>query len=101
MSKPIPVTQYLRPHGKQRPQFTEVSDEAAVKFAEIEALGLALTAEIIPPDCVHVCISDGQRGEDYDSVLVPNGPGLQEAISGMLLRFDGQAYRRWAEDASK
>jgi hypothetical protein len=33
--KTIPVTQYLRPHGEKRQQFTDVSDEAGAKVEAI------------------------------------------------------------------
>ena len=99
------VTQFLRPHGQERPVAIEISDEAEAKWRnEIEPLGLRLTAEIIPgggqiEDQVCVCIENREWG-DYRMTLQPNIPEapVTKEIDEMIMKFDKSEYDAWLQE---
>ena len=66
--KTIELTQFIRPNGRKVEIFTQVSDSAYEKYAEIRNLSLRLTLERIPPNLVNICVEHQEFG-DFDMAL--------------------------------
>jgi hypothetical protein len=104
--KTISVVQLLRPNAEKRMVGAEVSDIVAEKWEKIRALGLRLTAEVIPggPDIhdqVCVCIEHPVWG-DFAMFLEDNYPDDKDKVidelEKMILNFNEDQYRGWLED---
>jgi len=79
------VTQFIRPDGEQRPISCTVSDELSGKIRAMEDAGLRVTAEVIGPN-VSFCIENFE--EDLVCEIVPNGPGIVQALEKIVREFD-------------
>jgi hypothetical protein len=86
MSREIPFTQYVAPTGRAKPTSIEVANDVADKADVIIARGLTFEVEILSNGQVSATITDPERC-DMDIVVVPNGPGVREAIEAMIRRF--------------
>ena len=84
------VTQFVRPDGHKRPVSCTIADEFADKVRAMEDAGLRFTAEVIGPN-VAFCIENFE--EDLVCEIVPNGPGIIQAVEKMIREFD------WPTDA--
>lgn len=91
--KSIPFTQYLLPKGTRKPVEIEVSDLSAAKFSEAERLGCSMTCERLTTGEISLCIA--HEAGDFDCLVVPEGPGVPEAVETMLLRFTPEAFNAW------
>lgn len=82
----IPFTQYLLPAGRKRPVLIEVAPDIAEKARTIIAQGLSFECEILTTGQVSLTITDLEEG-DLDIRVVPNGPGMVEAVEEMVRDF--------------
>lgn len=89
----IPFTQYVRPHGRKR-------DEAIERSPEIEALaqqfiddGGWFEAEVLIDGRVSLtaCAIVDDEPDDIDIEVIPNGPGVGEAVDRLVQRVAKQA----------
>jgi len=81
----IAFTQYLRPNGRQEIVHIERPDDIAAQAEKIVAAGFALECEVLMTGHVSFSIA-GDKG-DVDIEVVPNGPGVPDAIDRMITRF--------------
>lgn len=86
----IPFTQYLRPNGRRKEVTIEVSPDVASKAHAIIARGLAFECEELSTGQVSLTITDPEEG-DLDIRVVPNGPGVREAVEDLVSRFGAAA----------
>jgi hypothetical protein len=86
----IPFTQYLLPDGRKKSTFIGVHIDVADRAREIIAKGLAFECELLTTGEASFTITDPEKG-DLDIRVVPNGPGVREAIEEMVrsLPLDG------------
>ena len=82
----IPFTQYLRPDGRKRSTFISVHTDVAKKARSIMARGLAFECEVLATGEASFTITDPEEG-DLDIRVVPNGPGVRDAIECMVREF--------------
>lgn len=82
----VPFTQYLRPRGDRLYVHIEVAPELAAKAHAIIARGLAFECEELSTGQVSLTITDPEEG-DLDIRVVPNGPGVREAVEDLISRF--------------
>lgn len=82
----VPFTQYLRPHGERRDVFIEISPDIAAKAHAIIARGLVFECEELSSGEVSLTITDPEEG-DLDIRVVPNGPGVREAVEDLIRNF--------------
>lgn len=82
----VPFTQYLRPNGRAVPVKIEVADDAALKARKIIDFGLEFECEVLSTGEVSLTITDPEDG-DLDIEVVPNGPGMREAVERLIDRF--------------
>ncbi len=82
----IPFTQYIAPNGQRRETGIEVSPAYAEKADTIIARGLAFECELLSTGQVSLTITDPEEG-DLDIRVVPNGPGVREAVEDLISRF--------------
>lgn len=83
----IPFTQYLLPDGRQMPVVIEVSDEAHAAAMKLIDTGLEFECEVLRTGDVSLTITDPAEG-DLDIAVVPNGPGMREAVEKLVLEFN-------------
>lgn len=82
----IPFTQFVAPHGRQKTVFIQVRPDVADKAHSLIARGLSFECEVLSTGEVSATITDPEEG-DLDIVVVPNGPGVREAIERMIEEF--------------
>lgn len=82
----IVFTQYVAPNGRRKFVSLPVRDDVADKADAIRAGGLVFECEILSDGQISATITHPEKG-DLDIVVVPNGPGVREAIEAMVLRF--------------
>lgn len=82
----IPFTQYLLPDGRKKSTFIGVHMDVADRARSIAAKGLAFECELLTTGQVSLTITDPEKG-DLDIRVVPNGPGVREAVEEMVRRF--------------
>jgi hypothetical protein len=85
-SNEIRFTQYLLPHGRRRETSIEVADDVAEKARAIIAEGLAFECEVLSTGHASLTITDPEEG-DLDIRIVPNGPGVREAVESLVREF--------------
>lgn len=83
----VEFTQFLRPNGRKKPVFMPTSKTAADKAEEIKSAGYKFEVEVLTTGHVSATIADPIKEEDLAIVLVPNGTGLSESVSKMILDF--------------
>lgn len=83
----IPFTQYVLPDGRQKPVSIEVACDVAEKAASIIASGLRFECEILRTGHVSLTIHDPDEGDDVAIKVLPNGPGITEAVEAMVRGF--------------
>jgi hypothetical protein len=69
----VNLTQFIRPNGRQRQTFAEVSDDLRARVEAIRAAGLRFTAEDLGNGKVSLCIENDE--EDLAIEIADNGPG--------------------------
>lgn len=82
----VPVTQYVRPNGKQVQVICEVDGSLAQKVKAIQDAGLRFTAEKIDEEHVALCIENDE--EDLAIEISPNRPGIVKEIEKLISGFD-------------
>lgn len=93
----IPITQYLRPNGRQRRQTTQIPDSLSGHYEKLQVAGVRIAAEVLITDEVSLTIEDPRFG-DFDSELVPNGAQVLVALERLVGRFDLEDCQRWQKD---
>ena len=88
MSGVIPFTQFMRPDGRRRSTGIDVAEDVASKARKLIADGLAFECEVLATGEASFTITDPDEG-DLDIRVVPNGPGVREAIEEMVRHFPG------------
>lgn len=83
----IPFTQYLLPHGRRTTTEIERGAEVEAKAREIIAAGYRFECEILTTGEVSLTIHDAEDGIDVDIAVVPNGPGVGEAVDKLVNEF--------------
>lgn len=86
MTNEIPFTQYIAPHGAPKAVSIEVRPEIAAKAATIINHGFRFECEVLSTGQVSATITDPEEG-DLDIIVMPNGPGVREAIEKMVEAF--------------
>lgn len=84
--EPVTLTQFLRPDDWQTDVTTMRPAAIAEKARRIQEAGLRLTAEVLATGEVSMCIEGPES--DLAIRVVPNGPGVNEALDGMIMAFD-------------
>lgn len=82
----IPFTQYIRPDGRAKRVHLPVDKAVYEKANQIIEAGLSFEVENLMDGMVSATITDPDDG-DLDICIGPNGPGMKERISAMILRF--------------
>ncbi len=82
----IPFTEYVLPHGRRQDVTIDVADDLAAKAQAIIARGFVFEAEILTNSWVSLTITDPEEG-DMAHQMVPNGPGMREAVEAMIRAF--------------
>jgi len=80
----IPFTQYLLPDGRKRSMSFAVKGESARKAMQIVDAGLLFEAEILTTGEVSLTVHDPDLEEDIAIVVVPNGPGMTDAVESLI-----------------
>lgn len=83
----IPFTQYLLPNGRRAPTEIERGPEVEAKAREIIAAGYCFECELLTTGHVSLTIADPLEQEDVAIEVVPNGPGLGEAVDKLVSDF--------------
>lgn len=91
----IEVTKFIRSHGEQRLEQTELPDDCAVGYESLRRHQCRLTAENIYGN-ISLCVEHSEG--DYDQEIVANGPGVQTMLADMIRRFDGVKFEKWLDD---
>ena len=78
----VEVIQFLMPHGRRIKNATNIPCRHREAYLAMKEAGCELQAEMLMTREVSLTISDGE--EDVDIRVVPNGPGVQQAIGEML-----------------
>lgn len=86
MSFTAELVQYMMPNGRAKDVTTELPDEARDDYNAMTGAGCRLEAEVLVTDEVSVTIFDPDEEVDVDIEVVPNGPGVQQALLKMLKR---------------
>ncbi len=82
----IPFTQFMRPDGRSVPVSIEVAPAVAARANAIIKRGLAFECEMLSTGQASITITDPEEG-DLDIRVVPNGPGVREAVEEMVMGF--------------
>ncbi len=80
----VSVIQYLKPVGHQKRVLTELPIESQANYLDMDKAGYYFEAEMLRTGDISVTIS--KEGFDLDIEVIPNGPGVQEAMVKMLER---------------
>jgi hypothetical protein len=91
----VNVTQFIRPDGHQRIEYTTVPNDCAVGYKAMQRKNCRITAEAIYGN---VALSIEHEEGDFDIQIVPNGPQVQETLANMLRSFDSMKFDTWLKD---
>ena len=78
----IKFTQYLRPHGRQQTVEFDAAPDMYLRAQKIIGLGAKFEAEILTTNEVSLTVN--HNGEDIAIEVVPNGPGVVEAVGRLI-----------------
>lgn len=81
----VPVTQFLRPNGRQQVIYTELPIEVEPAYNKMVAAGCRFETEVLTTDQVSTTISDGEQ--DIWIHICQNGPRIQEAMVDALKKY--------------
>ena len=93
MSVAVPFTQYLLPDGRKRPNVIDLPDELAAPVKALLEAGCVFEVEILSAGDPFTGMTHEsgavsltcERGEDILAAeIVPNGPGVKEAVIRMI-----------------
>lgn len=84
----IPFTQYVLPDGRRRQTSIEVAADVAEKAGSIISRGLRFECEVLSTGHVSLTIFDPEEEDDVAIEVLPNGPGIREAVEAMVRDFD-------------
>lgn len=82
----VPFTQYIMPDGRVRTVSIEVSGDLSTKVKDILDAGLTFECEVLTTGQVSMTITSHLYG-DLDIRVVPNGPGVREAVESLINGF--------------
>ncbi len=86
----IEFTQYMLPDGRNRPVRVNVPQPVFEKAQDIIASGHRFECEMLNDmKTISVTIHNIEDEEDVAIEVVPNGPGVTEAIDRMIMDFAG------------
>jgi hypothetical protein len=85
-SPTITFTQFVLPRGDRRYVSIEVAPDVASKADTIVARGFRFECELLRTGQVSLTITDPEEG-DADIRVVPNGPGVRDAVEDLVRRF--------------
>lgn len=92
----IPFTQFLLPDGRKREMTIEVVPEVAEMASNLIADGYKFEIEILTNGMVSASVEKPESHEDDPQTLamkiMPNGPGMQEAIEEMTAEGYGIVF---------
>ena len=88
----VPFTQYVLPWGEKRSLEIEVSADAAAMAREVIASGLSFECEILSTDEISLTAMHPDDG-DVAIEIVPNGPGMREAVERLIVSARDTAVR--------
>jgi hypothetical protein len=89
---PVPFTQFLLPHGKQKDVTIDLDEETEKLAKEILASGrYRFEIEVLRTGIVSATVSDLVEEQDVEyAKFVPNGPAVPGAIKDMIHSFHGK-----------
>lgn len=87
MDEAIRFTQYLRPDGRRTPVSIERPAEVAAKARAIIAAGYRLECECLGDRGDNVSFTITNNDADHACEVVPNGPGVPDAVDKLILGF--------------
>lgn len=90
----IAMTQYLRPHGRPRAVTVDRPEEIERLAVEAQRAGVVFELEELMTGEVSITAERGE--EDIAIEVVPNGPGVAEAVDRVV-----KAAAEWAADKMK
>ena len=82
----VTFTQFVLPRGEKREVSIERPQAVADKADRIIAAGLKLECEVLRTGDVSLTIADDEQ--DLAIKVVPNGPGVPEAVDELIINFN-------------
>lgn len=82
----IPFIQFVAPNGHTREVTIEVAPDVAATARAAIAMGLSFECEVLMSGEASLTITHPEDG-DLDIEVVPNGPGVREAVERLVRRF--------------
>lgn len=93
-------TQYLRPNGTPKPVTINIADDLSGHLDAIGKVGARLECEVLTTGEVSLTIFDPELEQDFDIELVPNGPGVPDAVDRLIRRFTQEQYQAWQGESA-
>lgn len=90
----VTFTQYLRPDGRRQPVSILMPHDVADKADQLRARHLVLECEVLRTGEVSLTIADQEKERDVDIRVVPNGPGVPEAVMDLVRTFNLEEFKR-------
>lgn len=89
----IQITQFVRPHGRQREYSYELPDEFKPQMELIQACDCKITCEELQTleAASYVTHDEG----DFDLIISACGKEAEEALENMIRRFDKTKFDEW------
>lgn len=92
--RPVTFTQYLRPDGRRQAVTILMPHDVADKADQLRAIRLVLECEVLRTGEVSLTITDQEEEHDVDIRVVPNGPGVPEAVMDLVRKFNLEEFKR-------
>jgi hypothetical protein len=77
-------TQFLRPDGRKQEVFIDRSPEIEAMALECVQAGVRFEAEVLTTGEVSLTAQDDELDEPLAHEIVPNGPGVPEAVDRLV-----------------
>ncbi len=94
----IPVTQYIKPHGRTKILRIEIPDECKAMVEKIAGLHLHFTCEALHRGMVAQYIS--HKDGDFAIVLSSVDDSFEQLVK-MINDFDEEAFKTWLIDMTE
>lgn len=94
----MPAVEYVRPNGRRVHHTVEVPKALEDQVLALRERGCWLAGEVLTTGQVSLTIE--HKEGDFDGILCPNGPEVQEATETLIGRFDAERFDRWLREVS-